>query len=273
MKKSKNYEYVKKIGSGNQGSVWKALNQDKKLVALKKINVSNVRKLNAAIKEIGLLKSISTPSCMPFISCYYDGFREGDYVYLEMEFIDGKNLTEYSQNFRDRRFYNILYRYLIAIGKDLLIGIKYLHDNGIIHRDIKPDNVIITPEHIPKLVDLGLGCKSYDCQLDYVDIKCCEGNVGTPLYMSPETLLQRKSYYLSDVWSFGVTLFNSATGEDIYNVKTIKGLVENMKNNEPKRLVTPNLLLDKVVNSAVIKDLVKRKDTDELLEMLKDDLI
>lgn len=264
------YELIKKLGSGQQGSVWKAKNENGQTVALKIIDIKSLESEKFANLEVELLSKVSTPECSPFISCFYHTFIDGHKLYLEMEYIEGTSLKAYSKNLRDKLLYDILYRDLVLISKDILRGIEYLHSKNIIHRDIKPENIIITPEKFPKLVDLGLGCETKECQVFFVPIECCDGRVGTPYYMSPETILQKQNYFLSDIWSMGVTLYNSATGETLWPIYTIKEWIDAIKNKPVPKLVTENILLNKIVNNSVVKNIIERKRSDELLEMLKD---
>ncbi|GAG58788.1 unnamed protein product, partial [marine sediment metagenome] len=78
-----------------------------------------------------------------------------------MEYIDGITLTKFSKQHQPP----ILYKHLLSLLEDILPGLKYLHSNHIIHRDIKPDNIMIDHKNNPKLIDLGLACL-------YPDLKC-----------------------------------------------------------------------------------------------------
>ena len=197
------YKLTQLIGKGSQGSVWKGMNtENKEIVAIKIINVIGPPQLLAAQKEAEILKSISKePDCNPYIVCYYDSFREENKFLLITEFIEGVTLTLYSEKLRDDKNPK-LDRYLALIAKDIITGIQTLHNHDIIHRDIKPDNIIIDKNMTPKLVDMGFSCETEVCKLYQVEIPCYHGSFGTPIYMAPEVLLKNVWYLVSDVWSF-----------------------------------------------------------------------
>src|SRR5207249_3713394 len=96
---------------------------------------------------------ISKPQCNPFLACYYNHFYSDDKLYIVSEFIDGVTLDVYCDNLFSQKEYSKLYRHLLLIVKDIVTGLKLVHGKGIIHNDIKPQNIIIDKDLTPKLVD------------------------------------------------------------------------------------------------------------------------
>lgn len=264
------YRKIKKLGMGGFGSVWKAekinlgmRTTKRNIIALKIVNIPNKEVALMAEREVELLKSLKP--CHRSLSCYYGSKfvynkNNGTYkLYLEMEFIDGETLSTFSKKLRNRRNPN-LYKYLVAISKDLSQGLSFLHNKGIIHRDIKPQNIMITKDYQPKLIDIGLGCfKESVCPINknlriqqtsggftLGNRNCCVSSSGTPQYSSPESLIYFVSYPASDVWSLGATLYSAAFDRFVYNATTISSLRQQMKN-PPILILSGNRKFDDLI--------------------------
>lgn len=278
------YEIVKQLGKGAQGAVYKAIrNSDNKTVALKVITAypeTNVYK--NAIKEIELLEKIATPNCHPNVACYYGHHydRKDGKIYIEMEFIEGEDLFEFSKKYRDKDHplsNYVLYKYLLLITKDIIKGLLYIHDKGILHNDIKPENIMIDRDLVPKLIDFGLGCSANDvCYLDNNGpkqmVRCCSGFAGTPDYASPEMYRHEERYAASDVWSLGVSLYTSALGKYPFNYgadnPTVRDIMQAILYKDPEKLETNNELLNYIVNNSIIKNPGDRITTEEINDAL-----
>ena len=173
-------------------------------------------------KEMSLMKHVSKyPKCYPGIVCYY-GFQnyifENKLVYgLKMEYVPGINLYEMLKN---DGFQGIDESVLRDYTIQLLKSLRYLHERGISHRDIKLDNIILDSRVQNKvvIVDMGFAC-SVQKKLDE---RPCVGAPGTLQYMSPEILTLRVEktpslWMSSDIWALGITLYSLAQGYEPYN--------------------------------------------------------
>ena len=272
-----NYEFIKKLGSGSQGTVWKAIRlSDNKTIAVKILKIYNDKTVEAAADEVKKLKSLATPKCNENIVCYY-GYSENPtefQVFVEMEYIEGEDLSDYSKKFREKDEYSKLYKHLLLITKDLIKGILYIHDRDIIHSDIKPANIMIDKNLTPKIIDFGVSCHSNDvCKLGSKKVSCCKGLVGSPAYASPEVYKDEIRYPQSDIWSLGMTLYEAATGKYPYIYKTskpnLRDIFQAIQDEEPIKLETSNILLNDIVNKSLVKDPKDRITAIEINNMLK----
>ena len=273
------YLSIEILGAGAQGSVEKVRRKrDGQIVAIKVITSKNIEK---AKMEVEILEEISRPQCNPFLACYlghfYD-FENGKFV-IEMEYIPGKSLLKFIRETSSdtaesrssvpaRASSSKVYRYLLLILRDLVTGLELVHSKGIIHSDIKPDNIIITPNLVPKLVDFGLGCKASICN----GKECCDKElVGTPQFVAPETITRHVRYFASDIWSLGVTLYYCAVNNYPFPFRGLgtPEILGTIARSEPNKLDTTNELLNDITNRCLIKNPFDRIFLSEISEKLK----
>ncbi|RMF56425.1 MAG: PEGA domain-containing protein [Calditrichaeota bacterium] len=123
-------------------------------------------------------------------------------LYLIMEYIEGINLKAFI-----RKYHPIPFEILRFLVHEILNGLAYAHGQNIIHRDMKPDNIMISQEGVVKITDFGL---AFMPQLPGITAQ--GGTVGTPAYMSPEQAKGSKVDHRSDLFSVGVTIYELASG-------------------------------------------------------------
>ncbi|CAD8090497.1 unnamed protein product [Paramecium sonneborni] len=140
-------------------------------------------------KEVEILESIHHPS---FAKYYYSKETE-DSLYIVQEYLEGKTLTQLIKTV------DMEESHIKQIVIELLNSVSYLHSRDIIHRDIKPDNIIITNEGVVKLIDFGLSSHS-ESKLSYD--KC-----GTLLFMAPEMIFKQPYLKSVDIWSCGIIAY------------------------------------------------------------------
>ena len=279
------YNYIKYLSYGTTGKIYLVDRlSDNKKIAVKIIDFSGYKYIE--YHEINILEILSTPQCNPFISCYYGYNVIGKELFIEMEFIDGNTLRVYAENFRKKRKYKVLYRHLLLICKDVIKGLSYIHQHSIIHKDIKDENIMISKNLTPKIIDFNLACTTKIKNIDNKTYSYCEGFThGSTRFSSPEDLFDEVAYISYDIQSLDVTIFYSATEEypDKFHSSTkcpdeitdeYRRCVTNkyklqIAEEEPKKLLTSNRRLNKLVNNMLIKDHTKRWEDKDVISFLE----
>jgi serine/threonine protein kinase len=185
----------------------------------------------------------------PNIVGVYDYGETADYAYLVMEFVDGPSLKGKFDN--NQRFAKTE---ICKIIGSMLEALQYSHDRGVVHRDVKPANIMFTKDNSLKITDFGIA------RLENSDMTQSGMVIGTPAYMSPEQFLGEKIDLRTDIYSTGVVLYQMVTGERPYegNLATIMHKVlygTPLLPSRVSRLATP--ALDDVVTRAMAR---KRED-------------
>lgn len=132
----------------------------------------------------------------------YDVGTELDNLYLIIEFIHGVNLSDFI-----RKYHPVPPEMILFISREILNGLAYAHSRGVIHRDMKPGNIMISDDGVVKITDFGLAFMP-----EFPAITSQGGTVGTPAYMSPEQAKGAALDHRSDLFSVGVTFYELATG-------------------------------------------------------------
>lgn len=286
------YIIIRQLGKGSQGAVYLAVRKtDNMKVAIKIIKVTGKveeieKEIDKSLIEIELLKTVSAePECNVYISCYIEHIVDwsDNKIYLVMEYIDGPNLKEYVEPLYETQDSATLIKIVYETTKAMAIALKHVHNHGILHQDIKPENIVVDKSTgIPKLVDFGLACQAMakDDSLcigpndEEIGI-CCVAGGGTYSYLAPERIIYDVRYPQSDVWSLGATMYSLITGKIIWgnrdpSTTTIDMLKQAIYLEEPEELNSGIDLLDNLINDMTMKNITKRLTIDKILYMLKD---
>ncbi|GMG28831.1 unnamed protein product [Ambrosiozyma monospora] len=194
------YLVEKCIGRGNFGDVYKGKVMDSgEIVAMKVINMESTdEELELLYLEMNLLRDMRSP----FITQVYDTCLQDVLMCIIMEFCGGGSCVDLLRTYKKLDETAISF-----IMKDTLKGLQYLHNNNLIHRDIKAANILLTEKGEAKLADFGVSGKisSNAKRLTFV---------GTPYWMAPEILQRQESGYdvKVDIWSLGITAIELCTG-------------------------------------------------------------
>jgi serine/threonine protein kinase len=187
----------------------------------------------------------------PNIVQVYEYGEEEEFAWIAMEYVAGKALTAYLvEGLRTE-----VLRVRDIVGQ-LLEALAYSHNQGVVHRDIKPGNLLVTPEGQIKVTDFGIARIEASVLTQRGDM------LGTPSYMSPEQLSGKKVDGRSDLFSLGVTLYQLLTGSLPFQADSMATLMFKIANepHPPAATVRPDLPgpLGAVIDRALAKDLDKR---------------
>ncbi len=198
------YEILEKLGEGGMGVVYKA--RDTKLdrtVALKFLPSHLKASEQDKTRFVQEAKAAATLN-HPNICTIHDIQEHDGQMFIVMEFVDGQTLREKREQVR--------FKEAIDIGIQVAEGLAAAHEKGIVHRDIKPENIMIRKDGIAQIMDFGLAkLRSASSKVNRLTK---EGStLGTAGYMSPEQVLGQDVDHRSDIFSFGVLLYELFTGQ------------------------------------------------------------
>ncbi len=199
------YDLVERIAEGGMGAIYKGRHRESgQIVAIKVMPrhmASNPTLLRRFEQEFKVASSLDHENIVRAI----DYGSVGSMPYLVMEFVDGESLGARLE--RDGRLPHAeAVRLIVQVAQ----GLHRAHKQGLVHRDVKPDNILVTGEGVAKLADLGL-VKSSD---DDMNLTKTGRGLGTPHFMAPEQFREAKKVDArADVYSLGATLYQMVTGE------------------------------------------------------------
>ncbi len=214
LRKLGNFELMQRIGQGGMGAVYKARQVTlDRIVALKVLPPTLAKQptfIERFLREARASARLSHPNIVSGI----DVGEDGGVYYFAMEFIEGssaKSLIRQGGQSEEQ---------VLKIGSFIADALAHAHGHGILHRDIKPDNILIDNEGTPKLCDLGLARLDYQTE-DEKGLTQDGATLGTPYYMSPEQARgQHDLDPKTDLYSLGATLYHLLTGKPIFDGAT-----------------------------------------------------
>ncbi|KAG0199589.1 signal transducing kinase of the PAK [Mortierella sp. GBA30] len=198
---TKLYRNLVKIGQGASGGVYTAYQVGTNLsVAIKQMNLEQQPKKDLIINEILVMKESSHKNIVNFIDSF---LYRGD-LWVVMEYMEGGSLTEVvtTNEMADPQ--------IGAVCRETLLGLEHLHSKGVIHRDIKSDNVLLALNGDIKLTDFGFCAQLKESQGKRTTM------VGTPYWMAPEVVTRKEYGPKVDIWSLGIMAIEMLEGEPPY---------------------------------------------------------
>lgn len=286
----KRYQFGDELGKGAFGRVFRGLNiTTGEVVAIKQIEKDKIKdSLPAVMRELELLQKLDHPNIVKFVE-YID---TPDHLYFTLEFVEGGSLYATM-----KRFGSFPESLLVIYITQVLRGLQYLHTKGVIHRDIKAANILLTKEGQCKLADFG-NCtyealskgvaqnitsnstnekeasspsekdkekeKEESKEDQSTPIPC---GFAAPFWMAPELVQEHDAVYASDIWSLGCTLLELLTGKPPYSdlspEEAIKKILEDERPPFPSSL-SPDL--EEFLGSCFVRDPGQRPTAEKLLQ-------
>jgi eukaryotic-like serine/threonine-protein kinase len=243
------YEVIGELGQGAMGVVYKAKDPlIDRVVAIKTINLGLAMdekeeyegRFYQEAKAAGRLNH-------PNIVTIYDVGRSGDVAYIAMEFLEGRELRDIMNEGALLPVDQVL-----NIVAQVAQGLAYAHEHDIVHRDVKPSNIMVIRDGHVKITDFGIA------RMASSSVRTQTGMVlGSPKYMSPEQVMGRSIDQRSDIFSLGVMLYEMLTGQAPFNGENVNAIMYQTLNAVPPPPNTLNPAVPEMVNFIVAKALAK----------------
>jgi len=203
-----NYKIENVIGSGGMGIIYKARHAGiDRIVAIKEIDPSFLKDIqirNRFKQEASILAKLDHPNIVRL----HEFYEDGDDLFLIMEYVPGMNLGDYIATVSGP----IPEERALRIFRKMLSAFKYAHSKDVIHRDVKPFNMMIAANEEVKILDFGIA-KLKTSNISYTNTG---QKIGTPRYMSPEQVRGEELSQQSDIYCLGVILWQMLTGREPY---------------------------------------------------------
>jgi eukaryotic-like serine/threonine-protein kinase len=252
------YELIELLGRGGMGEVWRAVDTRKgRTVALKRLpaEMTGEREFEDRFRrEAHAAARLNDPHVIPI---HDFGEIEGR-LFLDMRLVAGDDLgavVEKEGALEPARAVSVLEQVASALDA--------AHDEGLVHRDVKPSNILVTPEGQVKLSDFGIARAEADSSLTQTGLV-----TGSPSYLAPEVASGQQATASSDVWSLGATAFHALAGHPPYEVgDNVMGALYRIVHEEPPRLPDAGWL-DALLDNTMTKDPAQRWPMSQVRDFL-----
>jgi len=220
----KGYRILERLGRGGMGSVYRALQVEmNRVVALKilRLPLAGIEQHVERLKrEARLVGGFDHPNIVRGL----EAGQSGPYHYFTMEFVEGESLRDRLQRGPAPE------AEALRIVEQVLEALDHAHSRGVVHRDVKPGNVILTPDGLAKVTDFGLAKGPADFTLTQSGV-----TIGTPQYISPEQAREPSGVDgQTDLYSLGATLYHMLTGVPPHTSETLAGLLTKVLYEKPR---------------------------------------
>ena len=249
------YQLLAEIGRGAMGTVFQAHDPDiDRLVAVKIFSVfDSASSDNQEFRDRFAQEAKAAGRLAhPHIVAIYDRGEEPEShtPYIVMEYVAGQPLS----SFLTANSMRLEERFALQIAKQIAEALAYAHDRGVVHRDVKPSNILITEEGDAKIADFGVA------RLDTGNAALNREMMGTPAYMSPEQLTGLDVDGRSDIFSLGVILYTMLSGFRPFQGNGTRTIVQKVVNQQPIPITNFHLDLSKDTEYVVARAMAKNRE-------------
>ena len=253
----KNFELGKELGKGAFGSVRLVTRkEDRKIYAMKSVHIGKLdnKEKEAALNEVRILASLSHPNIIGYKEAFYD--EASKTLNIVMEYADDGDIAhKIKENLKRRLRFDesTLWEWIIQ----LLEGLKYLHDNKIMHRDLKCANIFLMKNGQIKIGDLNVSKLAKN--------NMAQTQTGTPFYLSPEIWKDQPYDYKCDIWSVGCIIYELCTSRPPFRGTSMKELAHNVLTGYYLPISGFSNDMREIIAKMLVVDPRRRASTDELL--------
>lgn len=223
-----------------------------------KVLPQSIRENPAALQSFLQEARIAAALNHPNLVTIFDTGKNGEDIYITMEYVDGQSLKSFLE--RNKPPIEVL----MEIMKSICLGVAYAHERNVIHRDLKPGNIMLLHDRTVKIMDFGLARLLTDTIIEKTSVK------GTPLYMSPEQIIGKKVDKQSDIYSLGCLFYRMLAGHPPF---TKGDIYFNHLHTMPSPPTSSRLKIPDALSQIILKSIEKRKEDriteiEEILESL-----
>jgi serine/threonine-protein kinase len=244
------YAILSELGRGAMGVVYKATDTAlERTVAVKTVNMALERE-GAEKYEARFYQEARAAGSLnhPNIVTVYDVGKEGNVVYMAMEFIEGAELRSLLSAGRA-----LPVSQAVSIAAQVAEGLGYAHEHGVVHRDVKPANIMVLADGPVKITDFGIArMRASNDELTQSGMM-----LGSPKYMSPEQVIGKRADHRSDIFSLGVILYEMLAGAAPFSGENVTALMYQIVNFAPPVPSAVNPAVPELLNFIVAKMLAK----------------
>ena len=247
------YKILGVLGKGGMGIVYKGLDPDiEREVAIKTIRLDSFidgpekeEMLNRAIREAKAAGRLNHPN----IITIFDVLREDDLTFIVMQYVDGRTLQALIESGKIFSPEDV-----IALLKPVAEALDFAHQNGIVHRDVKPANILIDKAGTPFLADFGVA------RMETSTMTGPGTTIGTLSYMSPEQIMGKTADGRADFFALGVILYELLAGRRPFVGNNLSTIVYKIVHEEPQRVTDINQSLPPGYEDVIRRALAKNAD-------------